>query len=80
MRKTIAWIKDTVRPMQPEMFGAIVGKDSGEHGVKRVSMFYLSSCNIFSAAANKQNKKQTTKKTTKTPNKTATKKQPPILK
>lgn len=40
--------------MQPEMFGAIVGKDSGEHGVKRVSMFYLSSCNIFSAAANKK--------------------------
>lgn len=79
MRKTIAWIKDTVRPMQPEMFGAIVGKDSGEHGVKRVSMFYLSSCNIFSAAANKT-KKNKQKNTTKKPNKTATKKQPPILK
>lgn len=66
--------------MQPEMFGAIVGKDSGEHGVKRVSMFYLSSCNIFSAAANKQKKQTNKKKSTKKTNKTATKKQPPILK
>ena len=69
MRKTIAWIKDTVRPMQPEMFGAIVGKDSGEHGVKRVSMFYLSSCNIFSAAANKQTKNKQKKKQQKNPTK-----------
>lgn len=66
--------------MQPEMFGAIVGKDSGEHGVKRVSMFYLSSCNIFSAAANKQTKKNKQKKNNKKTQQNSNKKTTPYFK
>lgn len=43
------------------MFGVIVRKDSGERGVKKVPMFCLSWCNMFSASAKKKNKNKKTR-------------------